>query len=721
MPKRTTRGPGLLLVLLASWGCGTARPRPPDEQPMTRPARRLPPEPAPDPKRCEHQLGVVRASLVARPRKEQIIELRRLTAACRGMRKVACCRRAAATLRELAIGWHQEAQKTQSPDTFARAEALYRAYLEGFPGEKDSFDLTFRHAEVLHRLERWQRAAEAYNRAARLDPRGRRAQQAAHAAVVCWRNALNVDEEPESRQLAGHRGKRPIPEKQKKMIAAIDTYLELSPAGKERPELLYRKARIFYTHDRYAKAVPVFAEIATRHPTHPLAVHAANLLLDSLNVLKRYLELATWVERLLKDPQLARGDLLTQLHRLRRAFRRRKAEQLRKAGRHRECGERYLEIAREPHPRWAEVVYNAALCFEAAKMSATATAARRALILRKPHDPLAQRALAMLGQTHEAERQDRRAAAAYTDFARKFPGEREAPNLLERAVRLWMRLDEHEQALEGARLFARNYGGRRAYRARAARVMLLVGSTLEKQKRWTEARRHYEGWLKRWSAVGGPELQIWAHARLGIALWRRSCPVEGIRGLCVRRKTRFVRLGVPLARRLVVVRRHAARAKAGRKQLSRVLDLHRLHPGEQGMLARRAVAEARLCQGDALFEELLGISRPAKKSALESYLATRDRALARAREPYEAVAAGRLPGLAVAASARLARIHGALVEDLAGTEEAAGRTRSLAGKARAALEACLRRSRKLKRRSEWTELCVEQLARITACPEIYAR
>ena len=63
-----------------------------------------------------------------------------------------------------------------------------------------------------------------------------------------------------------------------------------------------------------------------------------------------------------------------------------------------------------------------------------------------------------------------KAADYYEQFARRFPGEPGAPDALQNAIVFRVGRGEHERAVEDALLFARSYGKRPRYAARAAAV-----------------------------------------------------------------------------------------------------------------------------------------------------------------------------------------------------------------------------------------------------------
>jgi len=655
-----------------------------------------------------------------------VVEAKRLAAvysAVKGMpgiKKTAvveCRNNASGVLRELATTWHREAQKTMNMDTYALAQYLYKEYLDNFPGEKDAYTLSFYYAELLYKLERWQPAAEAYTKVVTMNPRGKYLKEAAYAAVIAWKNALNVDEEKSDTSLKkaptakkGAKQEEPdhkpqtIPENEQKMISAFDTYIKFVPDAPELVPIMYRKARIYYDHNHYDKAVEMFSTIVIKHSGHELAVYAANLLLDSLNVLKKFGELNQWVDRLMQDPKLAQGDFLEQLRTLKRGAQRKEAEHLQKTGQYKECGAKYAAIANDyqEDPRWAEVLYNAAMCFEAAKLIGQAISIRNTLIKIKPNDPLSQKAMYMIGANYHALAWYSRAADYYEQFSKKFPGEKDAPEALQNAIVFRMGRGEYDKAIEDAKLFAKSYGTRQKYASRTAAVMFSLGAIYEGRGEWDAVVRHYTSWLTKWGRHGGTDRQLRANVKIGTVLWQQSCGEKAVNGACIRVKR--VRAKLKLAKKkgkkskkkgldvrtqcgpetkmkVTVVKRNPAKARKAQKHFATALTLFKkagrgMKGADKDEAEKRrneagyAAAAARFFQSEDKFEDFLDVEFPRSldfsstdkkkveksKKEFAKYLETKGKRLESTRGLYQEVILMRQAHWAIAASARIGQL-----------------------------------------------------------------
>ncbi|MCA9670603.1 MAG: tetratricopeptide repeat protein [Myxococcales bacterium] len=671
-------------------------------------------------KLCSWQYNIVRATLSGKQKRNQVREVQRLAAVYQllkkrgGMRKTAlmeCRENASAVLRELATTWHREAQKTQNQDTYRLAQYLYKEYLDNFPREKDAYVMSFYYAELLFKLQRWEKAADAYTNVVKMKPRGKHLKEAAYAAVISWKNALNVNQEIKDVDRKDDKKdkhkKRPIPPNQRKMIAAFDTYIKYVPNSPELVPIKYRKARIYYESNHLEKAVGLFADVANNHSSHELAIYSANLLLDALNILKRYSELERYVDKFLKNGNLTKnGEFLTQLKKLKSGIQRKAAEQLQHDKRFRECGEKYANLANQyPNDaRWPELVYNAAICFEAAKLIGLAISLRSTLIKVKPEDKLAQKALYQIGANYHALAWYSRAATHYEQFAKKFPGEKEAPKAMQNAIAFRLGRAEYEKAVADARFFAKKYGGRRKYAARTAAVIFSLGSIFEAKGDAGKVRKHYENYLRNWGRKGGADRKVLAHVRIARALWRASCPAKGLHGACIRirrvrsrikikkrrrrgRRRRRIELrkqcGPETKSKITVLKRNRTMARKAVQHYKTALRLakgagRRAYKGSSGdELKRRqqdfkyAVAEAQFHLAEAQFEDFLDVKFPKgldfsgknkrklKKSnqRFGKYLNAKGKKLNKTRNQYLGVIKQRVAHWAIAAAARVGQLY----------------------------------------------------------------
>ena len=139
--------------------------------------------------------------------------------------------------------------------------------------------MSYYYGELLWTLENWKDAAEQYTKVVEMNPKGKYVKDAAYAAVLAWKNALNVDDHEHQDQVEGRPGQAEgarrerrrsrrwsIPEYQKKMIGAFDTYIKYVPDAPELVTIKYRKARIYYEYNHFDEAAKLFEDIVREVP-----------------------------------------------------------------------------------------------------------------------------------------------------------------------------------------------------------------------------------------------------------------------------------------------------------------------------------------------------------------------------------------------------------------------------------------------------------------------
>ena len=239
----------------------------------------------------------------------------------------------------------------------------------------------------------------------------------------------------------------------------------LAPNSEDLVRIKYRRARTHYTSNQWDRAAVLFHEIATRHSEDDLAVYAANQYLDCLNAISRIDRerrdvcqnaLYEGVEAFMADEALTRDeDFRQQLTMLQCGILWRRAEASIESGRFSEGAELYLGIYRDYRSDCRiignhgldEVLYNAAIAYEAADRICAAIRVRERLIAEfgegteyaRDHgsaSPWARRALYQLAGNHQAIEDLPNAVRLYEEFAQRFPGEQEAPEAQRRAMEL---------------------------------------------------------------------------------------------------------------------------------------------------------------------------------------------------------------------------------------------------------------------------------------------
>jgi tetratricopeptide (TPR) repeat protein len=543
---------------------------------------------------CDWQTKVTNAVISSRPKQDQIVELKRLVDVYRTFKKGGkppakvkqCKEETATTMLWLGTSWHREAvgtanaPGTKNKKTMSQAAVLYRTLLKEFPDMEQmafpnidkrdwptEYKLSYYYAELLWKMDEWSQCGPAFDHVVELDSQGEYTSDAAYAAVLCYNNLYQqqyVPRETETKfvskrdqksaknakaQPSSKFQKKKFTPLQKGMLEAFNRYVCYVDKAEDLATIKYRRARIYYEANRFEEAAVLFRDIAFNHKESELSEYAANLYLDCLNIMGTQVDppRVACVQELGAsiDPMAAsfcgteqleeeHPDLCGTLGNLQCQVRRKEAETYQKTGEFKKAAATYVRIFRrhEECGEMDEMLYNAAINFEAAHLLGRAIQVRTVLIDRYPESKLSKKAVYLIGQNFQALAYYEQAAKYYEQFAKKFPGEDGSrctaedkktgtcPNAiegLEQATFFRIGLGDDKAAMDDSDLFARNY--RRKLPRQTSQVMFSIGSIYERQKRWPQVVTHYRDYLKKYGKVGAPHQLIEANAAIGRALW----------------------------------------------------------------------------------------------------------------------------------------------------------------------------------------------------------
>ncbi len=576
---------------------------------------------------CDWEYNVVHAMLSASvPIRKKVSEIENLVNLYSVLRKRKtlpktnfdeCEENAQVVNSEMAKIWHAEANKTLNTSTLAYVERLYRLYVKTFPNSDDVGEMRYYLAELAWQraegeknarraTDLWENAAVAFTDVVKSGKvKGKQLKESAYAAVLAWKNALAIDPRTKAPSTATANYKKipkakPIPARRMKMIAAFDIYIKYvkNPKDDELVMMKFLKARIYWRYNHLAKAVPLFGDIVKTHPDHETALYAANLLLDTLNRGQMYGKMLKWVDYMLSKKKWLedKEELASTLNTLKGQSLRKAAEQLEKQGKNVECAQAYLQIFnRNPNAdKNDQVLYNAGVCFENGKSIGAAIAMFTTLSKRYPKSLNTKKAIARLGRNYARIAWYGRAASKFEEYAKRFAGEKGAPEVLGEAVLYRKGLGSDDKAVSDTRTFIAKFGKKKKYKATAAEAFFGLTSIYEKQGNDDKVVRHLRKYLKRFGKTGGADRRVVAYSKIGVILWKQSCKkTRGVLGACVRitrsraslrkRKRRRKRKRAVLPTqcgpeskiKLVVVERDKRLARAGRKAFAAAIRAYK--------------------------------------------------------------------------------------------------------------------------------------------------
>jgi tetratricopeptide (TPR) repeat protein len=630
-----------------------------------------------------------------------------------------CHDNAAAMSGELARAYHSESSKTKNPETLAYADKLYKVYLQIFPDAEDYAQTQYFYAELLWsraesektarlQTELWENAAVAFTDVVKLGKvEPRLMKESAYAAVLGWKNALNVD--PRKKEDIDVKGEKksepkPIPEREQKMLAAFDIYINYikDPKDDDLVAMKFTKANIYRRYNHFDEAIPIFMDILDHHKQHETAEYSANLLLDIYNNQGRFDDMLVLVDKLDGDQKFLEGkdDLKATLTKLKSQSLRKRAEKLEQIakeskdyGKYVTCGQAYMDIYnRKPEdPENDEVLYNAGICFGDGKSIGAEIQAFNTLERYFPNSKLTARAVALLGKAYGDIAYYDRASDKLEQYAKKYAGEKDAYDAMSNAVFFRKGIGDDTKAIENTKYFIKTFSQKKPQEAASA--MFSLTSIYEKQGDPDVVIKHLRDYIRTFGDKGGADRVIVAYAKIGQILWHQSCPVKEVDGSCIRvireraistKKAKKTKKGVveqplqcgPESKiKLTVVLRDEVKQKQALQAFSAAAKEYEKRQGKIGgdeAAARYYYGIAKLADADKEFEAYLQLRFPiglnfdpapehkaiAAKSRkrFDEWMMQKGKVGGTARNKYGAVLAIKDPANSITAAARIGQI-----------------------------------------------------------------
>ncbi len=518
--------------------------------------------------------------------------------------KFECANKTAELVAETGMAWHLEAvgsnnqRGTGDQKTMTLAAYVYKRIVDTWSADEFSkftfprivkddwptvYKVKYAMADLLYFQQRWAECGPAFDSVVAENPNAPEAAEAAYASVLCFQNIYEAQhpkdtakkgnvknlpgakQDPKTKQEEEDAKLKPkdFTDQQKGMISAFNRYIcYIHPGpqdaqGQEQlVEVKYARARTYFEAQHWEEAGAAFRDIALTNSDRDVGIYAAQLYLESVNVLGAhsqpprpscYDEMATDVPKFIElyctpDKVKKNEEQCTLLTKIQVDILRLKAQKTvelaDKAGgtqalaTYENAGTQYLELYRkyckapmdngqQPQAeKCDELVYNAARSFQAGRLIAKAIAARMILIdpaNKMEKSPLAKKAVYEVGGNYQAIAVYDKAADWYEKYAEEKTAEN-ADKALSDAVLLRLGLGtdaDVQKAIDDAARFQRNYGGAKA--TQAAAIAFAIGAHYAEKEDWDKAQNALKGSMGLIDRSAGPDVQVQAHAMLGRA------------------------------------------------------------------------------------------------------------------------------------------------------------------------------------------------------------
>ena len=520
--------------------------------------------------------------------------------------KLECSNKTAELLAETAMSWHLEAvgsggvRGTGDKKTMDLAAYLYKKVSENFTAQDFAkfqfpriikedwptmYKIKYAMADLLYFQQRWEDCGPAFDAVVDENPKAAEAAEAAYASVLCYQKMYDqmykgeADRQGKGLGLKGAGEKereakkgewdkfkpKDFTSQQKGMVQAFNRYIcYIKPsrgdkeAEEQYVEVKYARARTYFEAQHWEEAALAFREVAINHSDKDAGIFAAQLYLESINVLGSRAEpprpscfddmgkdVPTFLELYCKgqkyEDNKEQCETLTRIQfdiqRLKAQKQIELADSQQEKGSYRESldnykkgADAYLELWRqyceEPlskgeKPKQCEkadeIVYNMAKAYQAARLLAKSIQVRQILLSSKyglDKSDLAMKATYEIGQNYQAIAVYEAAADYFERYAKasNYKGEF-ADQALSDASVLRLGLGQEDQAIKNANDFNRYYGGRKA--AQAAQLAFAVAAHYGEKKDWSNVQKKLSGGgMKLIDTKATLDIQAQAHALL---------------------------------------------------------------------------------------------------------------------------------------------------------------------------------------------------------------
>jgi tetratricopeptide (TPR) repeat protein len=509
--------------------------------------------------------------------------------------KRACANVTAELVTETGMSWHLEAvgsgtRGTGDKKTMEYAARLYRLVVDNFTNAEFAtfefprivkedwptlYKIKYAMADLLYFQGDWEKCGPAFDLVVEENPTGPEAPEAAYASVLCYQKLYDQQHANRSDRRGGgnlpgqQRGRdqpsareslarKEMTASQKGMLQAFNRYVcYIKPAENDAKakeqyvEVKYARARTYFEAHQWEEAAAGFRDIALNHADTDAGVYAAQLYLETLNVMGSSIEprkpscidemgdsLPKIVSLYCDGAKAQRNaDQCTMLGKIQCDIQRLKAENTVKDAQkggpgslqlYEQGAKLYLALWQRygegvlssggtaQCDRMEEIVFNAAEAYQSAHLVLKSINTR--LILLDPKykmekTELARKSTYKIGGNYQAIADYEQAAVWYERYAKAFPDAEKAEQALSDAVVLRLGLGQEKEAIDDADLFTKRFSAK--HPTQAAQVSFAIGAHYAEREDWFLAVRRLQGSMGLIDRAGAIDVKAQAHALLG--------------------------------------------------------------------------------------------------------------------------------------------------------------------------------------------------------------
>jgi tetratricopeptide (TPR) repeat protein len=367
---------------------------------------------------------------------------------------------------------------------------------------------------------------------------GKYFRDALEAAVFAYDEVAKKFEETEKKGASDPNTKMPIPKPKQQLMTACERYIKYVPSGPKYVEVAYKAANIYYRYNYFDESTRIFVAIAEKHPKHELSGYAANLVVDTYNILGDPKSVNEWARKFYANDALmkAHPQLKEDLAKVIEESAFKLVEKYEKERNFKKAAQAYLVFAKEwPRSKLAPTaLFNASVDYFQAHSLDRAVAVREQLVRQYPNHSLAPKCIFANGGDYEAIADFDKAADFYERYyqewarstgrggkAGKSRSKKKKPSQVESAAPAVYEEQKAQDALYNAGIFREGlHQPKQAEKDRLAyidtwpnsketpKVFLSLADLYEKEKQYGKAVKQLEEYQKKYGRDPNEWLQI---------------------------------------------------------------------------------------------------------------------------------------------------------------------------------------------------------------------
>ena len=419
-------------------------------------------------------------------------------------------------------GEDQEVLSREARSSYYKAALSYQRYLERYRKDQNTYELLYLYADALYYSEEYERAFKQYLLVRDSKLGAEHQEESAFSAILSHVEILKkaitkgdlqakpslLEEERNinsgsSDSQTDEESSEPqrvtpevIPALAQQAIDIREEYLKLGLSNDEDSNrvaiLKYKVGEIYMDYLNYEPGRKKLIEVIEQHPKSPVAINAANLLIESYRLELDWIAMAQWAEKIaragLGDEMVAQAKIW----KVGALFKTAKA--LFDKKQYKAAAKEYVTLVdQNPDNEFAAAALNnGAVAFEKARMFDSAMRTYERIFKQFPNSEFSENALFRVAYNAERFYDYDRAVKTFVQLAKRYPDGENAADASYNAARLLEQTQDYKAAAKAYQDYARRFSDKE----NAAEVFFATSKCYEKLGDWRKQIKIYDRFIK---------------------------------------------------------------------------------------------------------------------------------------------------------------------------------------------------------------------------------